>query len=84
MVVTDGFTGNILLKSSEAVAKLLVDVLRAEMTSSLRTKIGALLAKPAFGGIKRMMDPAEVAQRRYWASMVWYLSVTDARMRAPW
>jgi glycerol-3-phosphate acyltransferase PlsX len=60
VVVTDGFTGNILLKGSEAVAKLLVDILRQELTSSLRTKIGALLAKPAFSGIRRMMDPAEV------------------------
>lgn len=60
VVVTDGFTGNILLKSSEAVAKLLVDILREEMMSSLRTKLGALMAKPAFSGIKRMMDPAEI------------------------
>ncbi len=60
VVVMDGFTGNILLKSSEAVAKLLVDVLREEMMSSLRTKLGALMAKPAFSGIKRMMDPAEI------------------------
>lgn len=60
VAVTDGFTGNILLKSSEAVAKLLVDVLREQLTSSTRTKIGALLAKPAFAEIKRMMDPAEV------------------------
>ena len=48
MAVTDGFTGNVLLKSSEAVAKLITDVLRQELTSSLRTKMGALLAKPAF------------------------------------
>ena len=60
VAVTDGFTGNVLLKSSEAVAKLLVDVLREQLTSSTRTKIGALLAKPAFAEIKRMMDPAEV------------------------
>lgn len=60
VVVTDGFTGNILLKSSEAVAKLITDLLREELTSSLRTKAGALLAKPAFAVIKKMMDPAEV------------------------
>jgi glycerol-3-phosphate acyltransferase PlsX len=60
VVVTDGFTGNILLKSSEAVAKLLVDVLRQELTSSLRTSVGALLAKPAFNRLKVMMDPAEI------------------------
>jgi phosphate acyltransferase len=60
VVVMDGFTGNILLKSSEAVAKLIVDVLRQELMTSTRTKIGALLAKPAFGNIKRMLDPGEV------------------------
>lgn len=60
VVVTDGFTGNILLKSSEAVARLITDILRKELTGSTRAKMGALLAKPAFGKIKQMMDPAEV------------------------
>ena len=60
VVVTDGFTGNILLKSSEAVASLLIGVLREEMTASTRTKIGALLARPAFTRIRKMLDPAEV------------------------
>jgi glycerol-3-phosphate acyltransferase PlsX len=60
VVVTDGFTGNILLKSSEAVAKLLTDLIREEMLKSTRTKIGGLLAKPAFENIKKLMDPGEV------------------------
>ena len=60
VVIADGFTGNILLKSSEAVAKLITDIIRQELTSSLRTKAGALLAKPAFANIKKMMDPGEV------------------------
>lgn len=60
VVVTDGFTGNILLKSSEAVAKLLTDIIKDAMLSSFRTKIGALLAKPAFTTVKKIMDPAEV------------------------
>ena len=60
VVITDGFTGNILLKSSEAVAKLFVDVLREELMSSLLTKVGAALARPAFNSIKKMMDPGEV------------------------
>jgi len=60
VAVTDGFTGNVLLKSSEAVAKLIIDVLREELTASTRTKVGALLAKPAFGKIKKMLDPGEV------------------------
>ncbi|MBK5106494.1 MAG: phosphate acyltransferase PlsX [Anaerolineales bacterium] len=60
VVVMDGFTGNILLKSSEAVAKLLIDSLREELMSSFRTKAGAVLAKPAFEAIRKMLDPAEV------------------------
>lgn len=60
VVVTDGFTGNVLLKSSEAVARLMVDVLRKELMTSFQTKMGALLARPAFAAIKKMMDPAEV------------------------
>jgi glycerol-3-phosphate acyltransferase PlsX len=60
VVVTDGFTGNVLLKTSEAVAKMITDMLKEELTSSLITKIGALLAKPAFGNIRKLMDPGEV------------------------
>jgi glycerol-3-phosphate acyltransferase PlsX len=60
VVVTDGFTGNVLLKSSEAVARLLVDLIRQEIKSSPRTMLGGLLAKPAFDAIKKIMDPGEV------------------------
>ena len=60
VAVTDGFTGNVLLKSSEAVAKLLVDILRDEMYASLRTKVGGLLARPAFAKVKKIMDPGEI------------------------
>jgi len=60
VVVTDGFTGNVVLKSTEAVSKLIIDILKEELTDSLRTKIGGLLAKPAFGKIRAMLDPAEI------------------------
>jgi glycerol-3-phosphate acyltransferase PlsX len=60
VAVIDGFTGNVLLKSSEAVASWITDMLRQELTRSLRTKIGALLAKSAFGSIRKMLDPAEI------------------------
>lgn len=60
VVVTDGFTGNVLLKSSEAVSKLLIQVLKENIMSSFRTKLGGLLAKPAFDKVKKMMDPSEV------------------------
>ena len=60
VVVTDGFTGNVLLKSSEAVSKLMVDVLKEQLMSSFTTKLGALLAKPAFTQLKKMLDPADI------------------------
>lgn len=59
VAVTDGFTGNVLLKSSEAVARLLIDTLRTELKASLVTKAGAALAMPAFKKLRRMMDPEE-------------------------
>jgi glycerol-3-phosphate acyltransferase PlsX len=60
VVVVDGFTGNILLKTSESVAKLITDLLKEELMGSLRTKVGAALARPAFASIKKRMDPGEV------------------------
>jgi glycerol-3-phosphate acyltransferase PlsX len=60
VVITDGFTGNILLKTSEAVAKMMINMLRDGLTSSTRTKMGALLAKPAFSQIRKTLDPGEV------------------------
>jgi glycerol-3-phosphate acyltransferase PlsX len=60
VVVTDGFTGNVILKASEAVAKLLTDILRQELNSSLRNQLGALLAKPAFMNLKKSLDPSEI------------------------
>jgi phosphate acyltransferase len=60
VVVTDGFTGNVMMKSSEAVAKLITDTLKQELMRSFSTKLGALLAKPAFAKIKGLVDPSEV------------------------
>jgi glycerol-3-phosphate acyltransferase PlsX len=60
VVVTDGFTGNVLLKSSEAVAKLVSEILRQEIRRTVRTTIGGLLAKPAFDQVKKAMDPDEI------------------------
>lgn len=57
VVVTDGFTGNIFLKSSEAAAKMMSDILKESLMASLKTKIGGLLAKDAFKGLKTKMDP---------------------------
>lgn len=59
VAVTDGFTGNVLLKTSESVAKLLLETLKTELMSTPRTKIGALLAKPAFDRVRKLLDPRE-------------------------
>jgi glycerol-3-phosphate acyltransferase PlsX len=60
VVVTDGFTGNIMLKSVEASSKLLVDFLREELKTTLVTKLGAALAMPALKRLRKKMDPEEV------------------------
>lgn len=60
VVVTDGFTGNVMLKSVEASSKLLVDFLRAELKATLVTKLGAALAMPALKRLRKKMDPEEV------------------------
>lgn len=60
VIVHDGFTGNVLIKSSEAVSNLLLEIMKEELTSSLRTKIGAGLAMPAFKNLRKMMDPRQI------------------------
>ncbi len=60
VAVTDGFTGNVMLKSVEAVSKLILETLKSELMGSTRTKLGAMLAKPAFSNVKKMLDPSEV------------------------
>jgi phosphate acyltransferase len=60
VAVTDGFTGNVMLKSSEAVAKLIVDKMREIIKNgSIVTKIGGLLVRPALGAIRKLLDPSE-------------------------
>jgi glycerol-3-phosphate acyltransferase PlsX len=60
VAVTDGFTGNVLLKSTEAVAKLIIDKIRETIKGgSMLTKVGGLLVRPALGAIKKLLDPSE-------------------------
>lgn len=60
VLVADGFSGNIFLKTSEAVARFITDLLKDGISASLISKIGYLLAKPAFQVLKTKMDPSEV------------------------
>ena len=59
VVVTDGFTGNVMLKLAEGEAREIFAWMREALTSSLRAKLGALLVRPALRGIAKRMDPAE-------------------------
>ncbi len=60
VVVTDGFTGNIMLKTAEAVSRLIVDTIRDKIRSaSPLVQIGGALVKPTLQSLRRMLDPSE-------------------------
>lgn len=60
VIVTDGFTGNVLLKSMEGVGKFLLTELKSVFLTNTRTKIAAGLVKGDLAGLKKQMDPGEV------------------------
>ncbi len=59
VVVTDGFTGNIVLKLAESVIGHVARSFRQEIGRNLQAKLGALLLKPAFDQMKQQFDYAE-------------------------
>lgn len=59
VVVTDGFTGNILLKTSEGVGKYIFHTLKKEITSNFLNKMLALLLKPVLKKVKSKVDASE-------------------------
>ncbi|MBK7839129.1 MAG: phosphate acyltransferase PlsX [Candidatus Obscuribacter sp.] len=59
VVVTDGFTGNVSLKTAEGIAKMVNHMLRQELLGSMRGKISGMIAKPAFKSLKARVDPDE-------------------------
>lgn len=66
VVVTDGFTGNVALKSMEGAARLIADALREEFSRTMLRKLGYLAARPALKALRNRIDP-----RRYnGASMI--------------
>lgn len=58
LVVCDGFVGNVALKSSEGLAKLLFTVLKESFTKNIFTKIAGFIALPALKSLKKRLDPA--------------------------
>ena len=57
VVVTDGFTGNVALKTAEGAAKLIVSFLRSALRRSPISRIGGLLASGALKTLRRKLDP---------------------------
>ena len=60
LVVCDGFVGNVALKASEGLAKMIGDFIKTEFSRSILTKFGAIFAYPVISAFKRRMD-----HRRY-------------------
>jgi len=60
VVVMDGFTGNVILKSSETLASSIVHMLKEEIRKRPLAMAGAVLAQGAFKALKKRIDPREV------------------------
>jgi len=60
VIVTDGFTGNIALKTGEGTAKLIGDFLKESFTADLRSKLAALFSFAVLNRLKKRMDPRQV------------------------
>ena len=60
VAVTDGFTGNVFLKSTEAVAKLLIEKIRESIRGGgPLAMVGGALIRPAMGKVRKLLDPSE-------------------------
>ncbi|MEE8379831.1 MAG: phosphate acyltransferase PlsX [Gammaproteobacteria bacterium] len=60
VIVTDGFAGNVSLKTAEGLAAMITDVLRREFKKNIATKLAALVALPVLNSVRKILDP-----RRY-------------------
>ena len=58
--VTDGFTGNLMMKTAEAIAAYMSNLIRDEIMANPLTIVGGLLTRPAFDRVRRRLDPNEV------------------------
>ncbi|MEZ4644212.1 MAG: phosphate acyltransferase PlsX [Chloroflexota bacterium] len=58
--VVDGFTGNVMMKTAEAIASYMNNLIRDELMSNPLTIVGGLLAKPAFGRVRMRLNSDEV------------------------
>ena len=59
VIVTDGFTGNVILKVSEALGEMVEKLLREEIKRTLQASVGFLLSRSAFRSFKQRLDYSE-------------------------
>jgi len=59
VLVTDGFTGNVALKTAEGVSKMLFTAIKQQLTANLKNKIAAAVIKPALYNVKKLLDAEE-------------------------
>jgi glycerol-3-phosphate acyltransferase PlsX len=76
VVVTDGFTGNVALKTAEGTAKLINEFVRRTFRSSLLAGLGYLLARPALRKLRKRVDP-----RRYNGAV--FLGLNGIAVKSP-
>lgn len=60
VIVCDGFTGNVILKTSEGLVAAIMNLLRGELGQTYLTQAGALLARTAFQNVKKRLDYSEL------------------------
>ena len=77
VVVTEGFTGNIALKTAEGTAKQIRAYLKQSLTSNLKNKLGAFLAREAFEDLKAKLSPRET-------NGAVFLGLDGVVIKAPW
>jgi glycerol-3-phosphate acyltransferase PlsX len=59
VIVCDGFTGNVALKTSEGLIEAVLKLLRDELSSNLQAKLGAFLSQQSFKRLKKRLDYSE-------------------------
>ena len=59
VIVCDGFVGNVALKTSEGMSRLVREMLKASLKQTVTAQVGALLSRKAFNAFRRRLDPSE-------------------------
>jgi glycerol-3-phosphate acyltransferase PlsX len=59
VIVCDGFVGNVALKTSEGLSRMVRDMLKDSLRKTVTAQVGALLSRKAFSTFKRRLDPSE-------------------------